>query len=70
MEVNLKVYRYDPEKESEPRYQNYRLDMPDYATVLDVLLKIREEEDGTLSFRCSCRSAICGSCAMPLRPRD
>ncbi|MBM2826316.1 MAG: Succinate dehydrogenase iron-sulfur subunit [Dehalococcoidia bacterium] len=64
MEVNLKVYRHDPENESAPSYQKYHLDVPESATVLDALLKIREEEDGTLSFRCSCRSAICGSCSM------
>ena len=64
MEVNLKVFRYDPETEQPGGYQDYPLDMPESATVLDALLKIREEIDGSLSFRCSCRSAICGSCAM------
>jgi succinate dehydrogenase / fumarate reductase iron-sulfur subunit len=29
-----------------------------------VLLRIRDEIDGTLAFRSSCRSAVCGSCAM------
>ena len=38
--------------------------MDDSATVLDGLIKIREEVDGTLALRCSCRSAICGSCTM------
>ena len=32
--------------------------------MLDVLLKIKEEQDSTLSFRRSCREGICGSCAM------
>ncbi|KAL4424192.1 hypothetical protein ABPG75_001493 [Micractinium tetrahymenae] len=32
--------------------------------VLDVLLKIKDEQDGTLSLRRSCREGICGSCAM------
>lgn len=64
MEVKLKVFRYDPEKEQSGSYQDYSLDVSESATLLDALLKIREEEDGTLSFRCSCRSAICGSCAM------
>ncbi len=72
MEVKLKVFRYDPEiedarsigAEQPGNYQDYTLEMPESATVLDALLKIREEEDGTLSFRCSCRSAICGSCSM------
>ena len=38
--------------------------MDDGAVVLDGLIKIREDVDGTLALRCSCRSAICGSCAM------
>lgn len=40
--------------------------MPHYAVVLDALIQVREEIDQTLALRCSCRSAICGSCAMRL----
>ena len=32
--------------------------------VLDALLKIKNEQDPTLTFRRSCREGICGSCAM------
>lgn len=32
--------------------------------VLDALIKIRNEQDGTLVFRRSCREGICGSCSM------
>jgi succinate dehydrogenase iron-sulfur subunit len=67
MQVNLRVKRYDPEAEAsaeEQGYREYTLDMPANATVLDSLIEVREYHDGTLSLRCSCRSAICGSCAM------
>jgi succinate dehydrogenase / fumarate reductase iron-sulfur subunit len=64
MEVKLKVKRFDPESGGDQRYDDYALDMPDSATVLDSLIEVREYHDGTLSLRCSCRSAICGSCAM------
>jgi succinate dehydrogenase / fumarate reductase iron-sulfur subunit len=67
MEVKLKVKRYDPEAEAsaeEQGYREYSIDMPPNATVLDTLIEVREYHDGTLSLRCSCRSAICGSCAM------
>ncbi len=67
MEVKLKVKRYDPEAEAsaeEQGYREYTVDMPENATVLDTLIEVREYHDGTLSLRCSCRSAICGSCAM------
>jgi succinate dehydrogenase / fumarate reductase iron-sulfur subunit len=64
MRVNLRARRFDPETAGEPHFQLYSIDAPESATVLDSLLQVREEVDGTLAFRCSCRSAICGSCAM------
>ena len=65
MEVKINVRRYSPESTSNvPHTQEYLLEMDDSSTVLDGLIKIREEIDGTLSLRCSCSSAICGSCAM------
>ena len=64
MEVKLKVKRFDPEGSGEPYYQQYSVEMPANATVLDSLIEAREYHDGTLSLRCSCRSAICGSCMM------
>ena len=65
MDVTLNIRRFDPEVESPASYwQEFPVSIEDGATVLDALIKIREEVDGTLSLRCSCRSAICGSCAM------
>jgi succinate dehydrogenase / fumarate reductase, iron-sulfur subunit len=66
MEVKLKVKRFDPQSDSsrEDVYNDYVVDMPANATVLDTLIEVREYHDGTLSLRCSCRSAICGSCGM------
>jgi succinate dehydrogenase/fumarate reductase iron-sulfur protein len=64
VEVRLRVRRYDPTADGEAVYQQYVIDAPASATILDSLLIIRERVDGTLAFRSSCRSAICGSCAM------
>jgi len=64
MQARLRVRRFDPESGDGARYQSYGLEVPDYATVLDTLLQIRDDLDGSLALRCSCRSAICGSCAM------
>ena len=65
MDVTLNVRRFDPESESpETRFQEYNLEVEDYFTVLDALIKVREEVDGTLALRCSCRASICGSCSM------
>ncbi len=65
MEVTFAVKRYNPEASTPESYvQEYRLDVDESSMVLDGLLKVREEVDGSLGLRCSCRSAICGSCAM------
>ena len=65
MDVKVKIRRYDPDIESPVSYwEDFSLAVPETATVLDALIQIREDMDGTLSLRCSCRSAICGSCAM------
>ncbi|MQF49088.1 succinate dehydrogenase iron-sulfur subunit [SAR202 cluster bacterium AC-647-N09_OGT_505m] len=65
MEVTLNVKRFDPEsRDSAGYFQEYSLDVEDYFTVLDALIQVREEMDGTLALRCSCRAAICGSCSM------
>jgi succinate dehydrogenase / fumarate reductase iron-sulfur subunit len=62
MEVTFKVYRKDPEKDGKPGRSNYTLDMPEGATVLEALLKIRDEMDSSLAFRCSCLRGHCGDC--------
>lgn len=59
------VYRYDPDAGENPRVDTYDVDMDSCGPmVLDVLIKIKNEIDPTLTFRRSCREGICGSCAM------
>ncbi len=62
--VPFDVYRYDASRGGEPRYQHYELRLAPHTPILTGLLRIRDELDPTLSLRYSCRSAICGSCAM------
>jgi succinate dehydrogenase / fumarate reductase, iron-sulfur subunit len=64
------VYRYDPQHDAAPRYQRYTLDLAPHTPVLTALLKIRAEIDPTLTLRYSCRSAICGSCAMQVNSKS
>jgi len=59
------IYRYDPDSGANPRLDTYEVDMDRCGPmVLDVLIKIKNEIDPTLTFRRSCREGICGSCAM------
>ena len=60
MQVTFKVYRKDPEKDGKPGRSNYTVDVPDGATVLESLFKIRDEMDSSLAFRCSCLRGHCG----------
>lgn len=61
----FKILRYDAQEPGQPAgFQTYRVKVIPGLTVLAVLIRIRDEIDGTLSFRSSCRSAVCGSCAM------
>ena len=65
MEVTVRVKRFDPEAEDPaPYWGEYTVDVDPFTTVLDMLIRAREDLDGSLALRCSCRSAICGSCAM------
>ncbi|NLT21440.1 MAG: succinate dehydrogenase iron-sulfur subunit [Syntrophorhabdus sp.] len=66
----FKILRSDRKRPDErPRFQTYRVKVIPGLTVLAVLMRIRDEIDGTLSFRSSCRSAVCGSCAMVINGR-
>jgi succinate dehydrogenase / fumarate reductase iron-sulfur subunit len=61
----FRIYRYDPDSGQNPRYDTYEIDLDDCGPmVLDVLIKIKNEVDPTLTFRRSCREGICGSCSM------
>ena len=68
-QYTFKIQRFDPEAESQPHYQEYVLDVPEGMTVLEALLSIRAEQDGSLAFRYACRGAVCGSCAMVINGR-
>jgi succinate dehydrogenase / fumarate reductase iron-sulfur subunit len=64
MEVRLRIQRSDPAT-GETRLQLFRLNhVRPAATLLDCLEEIKDEQDGTLAFRRSCREGICGSCAV------
>ncbi len=62
----FKIYRYDPEIVGQKPYlATYAVDTNKCGPmVLDALLKIKNEQDQSVTFRRSCREGICGSCAM------
>src|SRR6056297_2734544 len=70
--VLLKVFRYDPEVEGkqEPRFDDFRVPFHKGMTVLDALIYARDEYDSSLTFRHSCRQAVCGSDALFVNGRQ
>jgi len=60
----FKILRFDPVKDEKPHFQAYRHSPKPKDTVLETLKDIRDAQDPSLSFRYSCREAVCGSCGM------
>jgi succinate dehydrogenase / fumarate reductase iron-sulfur subunit len=63
MEVALKIWRYDPDA-GRRELKRYEVEAPDWACLLDVLDIVKDQVDGSLAYRKSCRMMICGSCGM------
>jgi len=71
MRVTFRVQRYDPKKHPIPVFQSFVVeDVEPRDAVLDVLHRIKWEQDGSLSFRRSCAHGICGSCGMRINDRN
>jgi succinate dehydrogenase / fumarate reductase iron-sulfur subunit len=65
MQVNMRIRRFNPEKDEKPYWGEYTLDDVDpNESVLDLLHRLKGEQDGTLTLRSSCAHGICGSDAM------
>lgn len=62
--VVFRVFRFDPVKDKQPDFRSYELKDTAGMTILDALIHIKQNMDSTLTFRRSCGSAICGSCAV------
>jgi fumarate reductase iron-sulfur subunit len=62
--ITMQVARYRPEADTEASFTEYEVPCPKEWAVLDGLNYIKDQLDGTLSYRWSCRMGICGSCGM------
>ncbi|MGE0825118.1 MAG: succinate dehydrogenase/fumarate reductase iron-sulfur subunit [Candidatus Binatia bacterium] len=62
--ITLEVFRYRPGTDREPTFQSYSVPFREDWVVLDALNYLKDEVDGTLSYRWSCRMGVCGSCGM------
>ena len=61
----FQIYRWSPDDDANPRVDRFEVDLDECGPmVLDALIKIKSEQDSSLTFRRSCREGICGSCSM------
>src|SRR5678815_2342388 len=70
MLVDLRIQRFNPELDDKPHWEGYRVEAGPMDRVLDLLHKIKDETDGTLTFRRSCAHGVCGSDAMMINGRN
>ena len=62
--ATVRIQRFNPDEDKKPHFEIFELEYTRDTTVLDALHEIKTHQDGSLTYRRSCRHAICGSCAM------
>ncbi len=70
LDVTLRIRRYNPERDSEPHWEDYRVTVFGTDRVLDALHKVKWDIDGSLTFRRSCAHGVCGSDAMRINGKN
>jgi succinate dehydrogenase / fumarate reductase, iron-sulfur subunit len=68
--ATVRIQRFNPDNDKKPYIQEFNVPLTADTTILDALHYIKAELDGSLTFRRSCRHAICGSCAMNINGRN
>jgi succinate dehydrogenase / fumarate reductase iron-sulfur subunit len=64
MLITLKIKRFDPERKPASWWSTFTMEADSSDRVLDLLVRAKDEHDGSLTFRRSCAHGICGSCAV------
>ncbi len=74
MKVTFRISRYDPETNEGSYVEDFLLEVEEYelteVTVLDALVEIKEDQDGSLTFRHGCGHGSCGSCAVLINEKN
>ena len=63
-EYTLRIRRYDPQSGEAAYWEEHTVELGGKQSVLDAILKVKDDEDGSIGIRCSCQQAICGSCGV------
>ncbi|MBI4063197.1 MAG: succinate dehydrogenase iron-sulfur subunit [Elusimicrobia bacterium] len=70
MDINVRILRFNPESDKKPHWENYTARADPADRVLDALIYIKENLDGSLTFRRSCAHGVCGSDAMMINGKN
>ena len=70
MELTLNVRRGNGRRGDGDTYQSFHVDVEPETSVFEALVKVREEQDGTLAFRGNCGVGFCGDCTMLVNGRQ
>ena len=62
--ITLEIRRYRPEEEEEPSWESFEVPLRPEWMILDALNYVKDQLDGSLSYRWACRMGVCGSCGM------
>ncbi|BCS91242.1 MAG: succinate dehydrogenase / fumarate reductase, iron-sulfur subunit [Candidatus Micrarchaeota archaeon] len=67
----FRIFRFDPNKDKEPYFKEYEVDVKEGMVVLDAVIYISQMIDTTLAVRWNCKAARCGSCSAEIngKPR-
>jgi len=68
--LTLRIKRFHKDRDPQQWIETFQVETRKGMNLLEALLRIQDEQDGTLSFRYSCRGAVCGSCAMRVNGKD
>src|SRR5947209_12332815 len=63
-DYTLRIRRFDPQSGEAAYWDEHSVEMPEHLPVLDAILQVKDDEDGSIGIRCSCQQAICGSCGV------
>ncbi len=68
--VQFNIYRYDPNQDDAPRFQEISVELEESdKKLLDALVRLKTVDD-SFSFRRSCREGVCGSDAMNINGKN
>ncbi len=70
MKLTIRIERFNPQTDAGPSLREYEVSAAPTDRVLDVLVGIKRQQDGTLGVRFSCAHGVCGSDAMRINGKE